>query len=233
MTTGMEVPKPSFKGLKSGGEWRTPLKKFRGRLKSITPKAEKFGTMVHFGSTEVQVILSDTPYLYPIADISIKYSEQENSGWGKLGDSYAKAMGCSRDEVDLGKAVGKLQTWERKDNYLFGTRSSEVTDPNTGEKSTVKEEMKGTVWEVSDIEGMVSSLIPGAVPKSLLDTVIGLMDGRNQNAWWRAALTNEDVKKDAKLQDSIMNNTLLEGLKAAGTVMEDENGILHIQDAPF
>lgn len=227
MSDGQDVPKPSFKGLTKGG--RTILKHFRGTLIGCPGKTEYNNVQYYFQFVNLQVLATDgdQPYLFPNAEIKVKYSNREESSWGHLGDSVTLAMGLkSREEIDFDKLVGKIQEWTRVDDVPYG-------------KDKDGKPMMGTDWKVNFIEGYTP--VPGgaATPGvagganiapilSPVQVALSLLDGKTAIDFWKAALTNDTIKKDAALGSSILDNTFVESLKAAGKVTVDAAGIHHV-----
>ncbi|KKK75202.1 hypothetical protein LCGC14_2876080, partial [marine sediment metagenome] len=77
--------KPTWRGLKTGGAWQTPLIELVGNFRLWTTEPNNFGRVqVRMTFDRVQVIRTDAPYPSAEAEIFINYSEQENSSWGKF-----------------------------------------------------------------------------------------------------------------------------------------------------
>jgi len=54
------------------------------------------------------------------------------------------------------------------------------------------------------------------------------LDGKTALDFWKAALTNDTIKKDPVLASQILDNTFVDTLKSAGKVLVDANGIHHV-----
>ena len=230
MSDGQEVPKPSFKGLTKGG--RTILKEFKGKLLGCPGKTEFNNVNYYFQFVELQVMATDgdQPYLFPNAEIKVKYSNREESGWGHLGDSIAHATGVkSREEIDFDKLLGKTHHWIRVDDVAYG--KDKDGKPAVGKDG---KPMVGTDWKAISIEGFIASAtvpgVGGVAAPSLTPQMaaLALLDGKSSIDFWKAALTNETIKKDPGLASSILDNTFVESLKAVGKVTVDGAGIHHV-----
>jgi hypothetical protein len=136
-----------FKGMKRGGD-KTPISEFVGGLTSVGIGSGGFGGSasidLHFD--RVQVLHSDAPYPYTTVDLSIKYSDSVNSGWGVFAQSVADALGIELEMVEPSSLVNNSFHIVRMDDYLFFTRTN-VNPP---------EEIRGTAWR------MVAIVQPGA-----------------------------------------------------------------------
>lgn len=130
-TMGPQAPAPGipmdaeikWSNLDSGGVLKTPLKKFIGRFDSYK-KEEHFNNLyVCYKFSNVQVLDTDAPWPYATADIYIKYSNRENSGWGKHVESV-KGLGLAQTASTLDAAIADLQgkVFEvHKDIESYGT----------------------------------------------------------------------------------------------------------------
>jgi hypothetical protein len=227
MGDNQEIPKPSFKGLGKGSQ--TILQHFKGTFVGSPGKSEFNAIQYYFQFVNLQVFKTDgdQPYLFPNAEIRVKYSSRENSGWGHLGDSVAMAMGvATRDDVDFDKLMGKNMEWQRVDNVPYG-------------KGKDGNPMLGTDWKCLWIEGFTPKVqapagTVGAVTPVASQTLspqviaIQLLDGKTALDFWKAALTNDTIKKDPVLASQILDNTFVDTLKNAGKVLVDANGIHHV-----
>jgi len=78
------------------------------------------GSNVQFDFVNLQVIRSDSPYPYAEAIVEIKYSDQVNSGWGRLGKSIANALSTDINYLDVDQLIGQILHWVRHDDVQFG-----------------------------------------------------------------------------------------------------------------
>ncbi len=111
------MQKPSWRGLTGGGA--TPVAEFVGQVGSWGLATNQFGQQVVFKIQQAQILHSDTPYPYAELDLSIRYSESQNSGWGKFGESVATSFGVSMEALDIDGLIGQTIHCVRHDNYTF------------------------------------------------------------------------------------------------------------------
>lgn len=111
------MSKPSWRGLQGGGT--TPVGEFVGTVGSWGLAQSQYGQQVVFKINQAQILHTDTPFPYAELDLSIKYSEAQNSGWGKFGESIARALGISMEVLDIDQLIGQVIHCVRNDNYTF------------------------------------------------------------------------------------------------------------------
>lgn len=111
------MQKPSWRGLTGGGA--TPVAEFLGTVASWALATNQYGQAVVFKIHQAQILHSDTPYPYAELDLSIRYSESQNSGWGKFGESIAAAFGISMEALDIDGLIGQVIHCVRHDNFTF------------------------------------------------------------------------------------------------------------------
>ncbi len=132
LTSGQGL-KPTWKGLKRGGDFRTPVSEFIGQFTDWSTYPNRFGdTAVALKFDRIQVLDQDAPYPYPQLDLEIKYSDQENSIWGKFGISLATCMGVELDYMDIDQPKGQWFHMVRYDNEPFGWNDKATGKPVTG-----------------------------------------------------------------------------------------------------
>ncbi len=111
------MQKPSWRGLQGGGQ--TPVGEFVGTVGSWSLAQGQFGQQVVFKIHSAQILHTDTPFPYAELDLSIKYSESQNSGWGKFGESIARVLGISMEVLDIDQLIGQTIHCVRNDNFTF------------------------------------------------------------------------------------------------------------------
>lgn len=221
MTT-QGLPKPTFKGLQAGG-FTTPLRRIRGKLLAYHPYIETFGgsgrsaTMISFQFADFEVLESDVPMVNVIPEIKVKYSEKESSAWGKLGDSYAEALGCDRDSVDIDSTIGLVQEWLR-------------SEENWGKNKQTGEDMIGSVWKVVNIgsnnDGAILPVKGKVLPTG--EVALAMLDGKIERDFWAEALSDPNIKKDAAFCATILDSSFVAGHIATGKVTLDGDGVYHV-----
>lgn len=214
--------KPDFSKVAMG---KTPLKEFKGRLVSHDFKQTQWGPQVVYTFNELEVIASDVPYLMPIAELSIRYSESESGTYGLLGKSLAKVMGLPDMRlVDTTTAYGKVWHMLRTDGWKFGEKKIKVKNELSGEETDGVEELTGPKWEVVGIEGF-----SGAEDKPALTVALELLEGSNEGDFYRAALQNAAIKADSELTSQIMDQSFISAMTAEDVVSISKKGI-HMVD---
>jgi len=209
----------SFRGLKVGFQ-ATPLRHFRGVFDEY--KAElvtRFTpprTYVNLMFSEVDVIESTEPYPFPIAQLSIPFSDREVSTWGVLAKSAVKFL---EEKEDISNLEGKVLEMKFTGGHM-------MWDGKQG-KETPRE-----CWEVIGISGSgVATLAEG---KQQVDTnasrnrAVELLDGKTEQEWNQAVFTDPITKADPALLTTIIDRSFIPTMVAAGKVSKDDKGIYHI-----
>lgn len=210
--------KISVRGLKDSG---SPLKEFKGKLSqynaetiAIRPENQRPGgptdrVRVNLGFTEPQIIFSTEPYILPIVQIGIAYSENKKSMWGYFGASLAK---CIKEGEDIKDCIGRTLHMKWTPGHMLYSFEEKKDTPRD-------------CWEVIAVEG-------GAAKVDPLTRVLELLTkdgGRTLHQFQQEVFTDLIVKLDANLMNSIMNGTLVPGLEAAGKVVKDDKGVYHLK----
>lgn len=228
--------KPGWRGLKSVGDFKTPVIEFVGKLSKWRTEPSQFGNTIRMQFTNCQVLRADAPYTAAEVSLNIKFSEYENSGWGKLGASFAKVLNTSIDLLDVDFLVGQFLHMLRYDNVDFGFVTKEG------------DQARGTVWACEAIvlpgasvapksiapvlpiaSPSISITVPSGVPvaspllhaNNIEEKVLYLMHGKTLAEWYQTVLTDTDVRAKPDIQNSILGGTFLAAKKASGEVKED------------
>ena len=217
--------RPGWQNLKTGGDFRTPLSDFTGKVVRWETRAGQFNkTQIAFNFDQVAVIDSDTFYPQSTAEIVLNYSEQENSVWGIFGASAAAALGIDIQTLDIDFLVNQSLHMVREDNYLFFTDKA-------------GKENRGTVWRITEIMKVVGGGSNGApaatatapapaveVSGQASEIALDLLDGQDLAGFFQVALNNDVIKADPVLVGSIANRQFVASMIQAGRIVE-ENGI--------
>ena len=181
----------------------TPLRKFWGKLAEITPRADRDRTMVDLNYMDVEVLelIPGAVYPHPIAQLNIRYTKRERSGWGKLIQS-AEKIGYDDLKALLDKRILMEAHMEQ-----YGTNQE------------TNEVIQGLVWEVREVEGGSAGVgaAVAAGPVAPMEVALDLVHGRTQAEFAEAALQNT-VLRTPENQKGIFDNSLLSGLVASGQV---------------
>lgn len=186
----------------------TPLRDISGVLDSYYPDERQFGTVVVLNLKDLEVKKSVEPYHFPTAQISIKLSNKENSGWGVFSQSLAKLIPESQDIKDC---VGKRMSMRMLEGHEYGT------DRITGDK------MIGNPWEVYEVGGVVA----GAKATTAVDEARKLLDGKTRAEFNKEAYANPIIRKDAVFQRAITDKSFINSMLQLEEFEEDENGVFH------
>jgi hypothetical protein len=200
----------SFRGLQKGFE-ATPLRHFKGKFGGfeIREVAGRFpGTRVDLNFSDIEVILSTEPYQFPIAQISIRYSDRENSAWGIFAQSCTKLL---PENLDIGDCVGKVMELLLTPGHKFGF------DQESGE------EIIRDCWECQSIEGVGEARAGNPMKRAL-----ELLDGKIEQDWNQVVFTDPLVKGDATLVNSILQRTFLPAQQQLGIISKDEAEVWHV-----
>ena len=202
----MDLP---IRGLKAGFE--SPLQEFTGILDSVDQREETFGgkgkpkLKATFNFKNIKVIKSTEPYNFPIANISLFFSETQKSGWGIFADSITKLI---PETEGLGFLNGKLIHMALTGGHDFGT--DKVT----------KEKIIRDCWEVIEIEGVATKVDP-------TQRVLDILDGKTDVQFNQVALGDPILKTAPSIMDQLVGQTLLPALEQSGKITKDANGIWH------
>lgn len=200
-------------------ENRSPLVKFRGKLAALTQETftpEGGGNArvrVKFQFTDLEVIESTEPYLLPIAEISIGYSNRSETAWAALAASCRKLL----PTPDPNLLEGKTQVWHYTTARLRVNRDGEWVTADDAK-----------AWQVEEIEGYGSADEGG---KDLMTEIVSLLDGKDESAFNNAFFTSAELKRlpgyqDA-LNDLLNDRGLYKALESGGLVAKDADGIYH------
>lgn len=200
--------KVTIRGLVDGSDYQaTPLREFKGKF--VSHKAEtdtrynKVKVTLNF--SDLQVIETTEPYNLPIAEIPINFSDRKRSKWGILSDSLVKFL---KESEDL------------KDAYGRTLHMKYTPDHNFGKNKQTGEDMVQGAWEVIGIDGATTKV-------DAVERVIQLLDGKTEAEFGQVVFQDVIVKGDSKVQDSIVNKTMIPSLITAGKVKKDDKGIFH------
>tara|TARA_Y100000310_G_scaffold193641_1_gene193601 strand:+ start:8073 stop:8834 length:762 start_codon:yes stop_codon:yes gene_type:complete len=240
--------KPGWKNMKGGGS-KTPVAEAVGLFSGWKTEVSNFGgNNVVLSFTNCQMLKLDAPYPYPDWDLSIKFSESINSGWGIIGTSLAEGLGLELDMLDIDLLRGRWCHMLREDNHSFGTNKT-VNPPQA---------MLGSVWRlvrfVQPGESVVSvapvmAPTPVATPAPAqaiaapvavatpapvvaageLSTdpqtrALQLLHGKDLSAFFQAAIPDPIIRQDGSLVQTITSNAYVPAQVAAGKAIQNADG---------
>ncbi len=226
-----------------------PLIHFKGVLKEYKPIAGAAGgrqwTNIEFNFTDVDVLESLDPYLFPIATLTVKYTKPGDKGkpgqgnkWEVLAASLRKLLG---NNADIRKLVGKAQEW----HLLPGILRLPLTDdegnqvmmenddgtPVIGDDGLPRQEWGDVAqgcWQLVALEGVGSV---EEVDTEFMGHLCGLAEGKDERAFYEAAFCDPQVTAKPDVVQAITDRKLLQTLLDAGRLTRGSDGILHKGEA--
>jgi hypothetical protein len=209
---------------------RSPLLHFTGKLVKVGGEYVKSNdgsqyVRSNLEFTDVKVIKTSSPYAFPVAVISISYSEGKNSGWAVLATSVAEIM---EQGVKLHTLYGKTLEMAWTGNHIVSRRKEDGA----------WHEIPIEAWEVLTIEGSRGGKAPyvgdvnGTGPDTnidLSDIAVTLADGKNLKQFGAVLLTDPSVPDDLKqVSVSSQEESYLATLVAMNKLTKDaQTGIFH------
>lgn len=240
-------------GSKSGFQ-KTPLLEFIGTLSSITGLMVQRGQMktpkleVTYNFEEVEVIRTTEPYPFPIAQLSIMYSDTEKSLMGVFWGSASKIVNVDQDGNPVARLIDGVPNPEYKNqDFLKGKKltlkwtsghmmwNGDAKDATHPKGQDVARE----AWEVTSVEGEGSPTptpvvgTPATKPasnKTPQEQALALLSGKTEQQFYQAVFA-EPAFKTASHQaivQEIIQRKFLAPLEASGKVIKDANGIYSV-----
>ena len=197
----------------------TPLRRFSGVLKDYTSERRepsegsggKSYMVITFNFTDLEVLESVEPYMFPIATISISYSTSQQTKWDALASSIKKVLGLGATLDDI---TGKTQEWA----FLPATLRVRGDDGNW---SNAEQE----TWQLVSLEGTTAG--GEKVDDGIDDHILSILDGKDEQSFYQEFYQDELVRKHPDLITAATQRKLLDTLMEAGRVTRDEAGIYH------
>ena len=203
-------------------ENQSPLIKFRGVLKEYKAETRKFGerdaTIISFNFTDVEVLEAREPYPFPIATITVGYSERADTRWSALTKSFRVVL--PSPDIDL--LVGKQQEW-----YFTGGNSTRRLVSETdaeGNTTEVWKSLPTDCWQLTWIEGVGGANGAG----NLMDMIVDNADGKMNDAFYQWFYSDPTLRNLAGYQDAVTaaaNRQLLETLQTGGKLTRSAEGV--------
>jgi hypothetical protein len=222
----------SIRGLQDSGN-RTPVEQFQGDLVAVVPRQGAYQGQnrtfidLKFANCVIMRVTPGETYNFETVDISIRLSNQKNSGWGKFADSLATKIPADKEIWDC---IGTRMELEQK-SFSYGSRTENQQDPNDPTKViAVTIPIIANSWIVTSLVGNVTTpqSSNGGVAQ---ERALSVLDGRtlaqfNEEVWKEPA-----VKADPNLSSMLLNNQWVPTMVAAKVVVEDGAGVYHRQVA--
>lgn len=207
-------------------EARTPLRRFRGILASITPEEREGdrGTYIteQFGFTDLEVIEVEegSIYPFPIAVIPIPLSKSAGSAWGVFGKSALKLLG---ELDDVGSLIGHKQEWALLPVMLRRALVDEAGQPvieTTGRYAGKQAwgDVPVECWQVISIDGV-------SAPTDVTEDIVAMVDGKSDTEFHQAFQSSELARKNVALMTENVNRQLLPRLEKEGLIKRNAEGV--------
>lgn len=230
----------SIRGLSEGGN-RIPVKKFRGRLLAAVPRQETTNfdnkpatrTVVDLKYDDCTII-EVTPgeaYPYQTVEITIRYSDRKNSGWGVFAGSLAPKIPADKDIWDC---VGSEMEMHSVTHQFGYSRDRFIDDPtgaieeSTGQVEKVPMPLMSDCWEVQTISMNGVGSGPSANGASAVEAALRLLEGKTEAEFNGAAFQDPVIKTDPSVSSMILARSFITTQTATGRVTRDDNGVFHV-----
>ena len=217
-----------------------------GQLQSWDSEPSPFGgSNILLKYDHCQIKDAESAYPYSEVTVQVKFSDSLNSGWGKLGQSYATAQSIMLENLDIDAMIGQWHHMKRFE-VTFGT------DRNTGQA------MVGQVWncvalvtgttaptttsnfitteavaEVAPYEKAEVVETKPVVPVDTSDPVVHtltLLNGKNLSQFFASALADDSVKSNPDLVTQIINQTFIGSMVQTGRAVQDADGTYSVPE---
>lgn len=207
------------KGLTDGGGPRTPLRDFWGTFEGFDPVHNaQYNTLnVKLKFSDIEVIKSESPYEFPVAEIMVKHSDRTGSLWGVFSESVNKFLA---EDEELPSLVGQKLHMVYTPGHMMFDRAA-----NNGAGGQSPRD----AWEVTEVAGRGSGSSPngstnGKAALGPLAAVLSILNGKTEQEFNAAALRDDRVKKDSSFVDKILSRSLLGELVTSGQAVKGEDG---------
>jgi hypothetical protein len=242
-----QPPDVRWSGLAAGGAYKIPVVCFIGRLTDMVYDTQsQYGLRIIEKFDQVQILESPAPWPWATVDLSVKYSDREDSGWGRhVGSAKALGLAQSATSLDQAKAelVGKVYEMRQKEESY-------------GEDAKTGQSFKGDVWRfvrivqpgtaaqqpqyavpppIQQPSPTAIPVVPPPVPPTVFDVTLlpsdtapirakKILHGKTLNEFLGVALVDEVIKADQAFVNSIFDQSFVLGLKASGQVVLGVDG---------
>ena len=233
--------------LQEGGN-RTPVKRFQGRLLTITPRPGTSGgkavTFVDlkFDQCVIMKVADGETYPFETVELSIKLSGAKNSGWGKFVISMRERLPKSVDIWDCVNAVMEMVAVPTR----FGNSQTEfdpdtdaegnfITDPATGQAKVHPRPIIAEVWNLVAIT-LASGVTGGSnygnsAVGGGLAAALRVLDGKTEADFNQDIWRDQTAKADPAISGALLANTFLKQVVDEGKATLDDMGVYHVVNA--
>lgn len=222
--------------------FRPPLVRFRGILKEEPVLVDREfdgrkSQQVQFNFTDLVVIESNEPYLFPIATITLRYDPNNRTGnaWDVFKKSMYKAFGDEDYGSMLDRLVGKEQEWWYGDCEMRMPPPDDSDEPPGPDGRPVWKMRPTKAWQIVSIEGVTKPANTNG--KGLNEALVELLDGKTRVEFQAALFSPEGNALKAygaehgKAVEAASQQKLLPMLEAMNLVTVDADGVYHKVEA--
>jgi len=215
----------SIRGLVDS-DFDNPLRKFTGVFDGyITSPATGYaGTRIELNFKDLDDIIAVSPYNFATTVINLGLSNKHKSRFGYFADSLAKLLPPGDDIKDAKGKTVVLVFCDGQD----GRPAPKPIWSKDADPSEYPDKMVPTpVWVIESVDGVSSGgeIVTGSSTAEYAeDNLIGKTRAQF-NKW---AFDDARIRKDAALQRSISDKSLINALLKLGKVIVDENGVFQL-----
>lgn len=197
---------------------------------------------VHFRGIIEEVIASTDVYPLPTCDISIMYSAPERTPkrrpgqgtneWETFSESLRKIYGDKEagalDDIWGGLVSGDGSQPEKPGKKYHMKRVDTLLRVGPNDTNNQWHDEMKPAWQVVEVVGVGSSETGGTPQQNgIQEYVLGLADGKTEDAFHAAALDDAQVVSNPGLVTMLSNREFVPSMKQLGILSQDENGVLH------
>lgn len=167
------------------------------------------------------------PYVFPIAEISIPYTDPGRSSggtrWEALSSSGRKVFGRP---FDLNELVGKRQRWAQKEYALRQQLVNEDGTPMIGPDGRAQwGDVMSLAWQIISVEGIQvdTPVSAGDIWEYMADACEGL----DEPTFYQKLIGDQKVTPFAEIVSQVTGRSLVTNMVNMGKITRDPTGILH------
>lgn len=215
------------------------------QLRSGTSRAGNPWQRVNFKFTNLDVIESTEPYIYPTGEVSLFYSDpartpkktpgQGTNDWEVWAESVRNFTdlpegnpldvlmgGRWRQPGDEANCPGMRMHWKKVDSLI---RVGPDRDAAEGTPEAEWRDVTRPAWQVVEIQGLAGTASAGGT--DIYTFLVGLADGKTEVEFKQAGLSDQQVMSKPEIVQKFTDNSIVSELEALGKITRAEDGKLH------
>lgn len=199
--------------LETGG---LPVTEFKGVLKDVNlTDGENNRKRIVWDFTEAEIIQTREPYAFPTVQVSINYTNRDNTGYAAWKKSLEKVVNGPVSTDDL---KGKRFHLKRIAFPVRGpVREADGSIKLNADGRQVWENMPMEVWQVVGIEGYANAQDEGNQFEELAE----LADGKTEEEFYGAIMKDSKLKANSTLINAVIARNLIPTMVTMGVVKVD------------